>query len=479
MLTQKTDNTMSVNISKNKGTIPNSKVEQSSKESLRLNSFFAGIGGFDIGFERAGIVPVYHCEKDLYCQNILKKHWPDAVLHADVISIDPESLPLADVWTGGFPCQDVSVARGSLGRDGLRGTRSGLFYAFSHLIEARLPKVVLIENVTGLLNSHRGCDFHTVIRTLTDLGYGVAWRVMNSRYFGSPQSRPRVFVCAWLGSVEFAVNALYESTPGHVAENERRGFLTPSYDHHSGVVVPEVAYCLAATSGRHTGTDWSRSYVSYYDRVRRLTPGECEGLQGFPTGWTVPAKQFRKLADDVDTLRYHALGNAVCVPVAEWIARRIAAGLSDQKKVQGNIHLNGREQKDLKNLLPVVPGTAVRYIPLESAQKTFIEADRAYKWSTGGCAVGTSAVTASVPAGPSVPMITKLIEVIDKSDVDDWYFLSPNAAEGILRRVKSQGRTLFGPLTEALERLAERKQTLQNLQEILIENELMQVAVNA
>ena len=173
----------------------NRKSKRSPKESYRLNSFFAGIGGFDVGFERAGIRPVYHCEKDVYCSSILKKHWPDAIHHVDVADVDPRALcPRRTLWSGGFPCQDVSVARGWLGRDGLRGARSGLFYAFRHLIEAQVPKVVVIENVTGLLSSHQGCDFPTtVIRALTDLGYGVAWRIMNSRYFGSPQSRPRVF----------------------------------------------------------------------------------------------------------------------------------------------------------------------------------------------------------------------------------------------------------------------------------------------
>lgn len=438
-----------------KGQGPVARPGRSKLRSPRLNSFFAGIGGFDLGFERAGIVPVFHCERDAYCTNILKKHWPDALHDDDVANTDLHDLPDADVWAGGFPCQDVSVARGWLGRAGLRGERSGLFYAFRDLIEAKRPKVVVIENVTGLLSSHNGCDFQTVIRALTSLEYGVAWRVMNSRYFGSPQSRPRVFICAWQGSVALAVNALYEPTPGHVDQNERRGFLEPSFDPASGVVVPEVAYCLAATSGRHTGTDWSRSYVSYFDRVRRLTPAECEGLQGFPSGWTLPDPGFNRTADDVDTLRYHALGNAVCVPVAEWIGRRIAAGLNVPRERPVRVKGNTLEHL-LRDLLPVEP-RAVRPVPLLSAQTAFLETGSSYKWSTGGCAVGSMAVTAAVPSGPSAPVISKFIEVVDKSVVDDWYFLSPNAAEGILRRVKSQGRTLFGPLAEALQRLAEKR----------------------
>jgi DNA (cytosine-5)-methyltransferase 1 len=448
---------MSAKVSKTKGSTRKQKSGKPRSASFRLNSFFAGIGGFDTGFEQAGITPAYHCEMDEYCQSVLKKHWPDALCDDDVTKVDADKLPEAEVWSGGFPCQDVSVARGWLGRDGLRGARSGLFYAFRHLIEAKLPKVVVLENVTGLLSSHNGCDFHTVVRALTDLGYGVAWRVMNSRYFGSPQSRPRVFVCAWKGSVELAVNALYEKTPGHVAKDERKGFLTPSYDRSSGVRVPEVAYCLAATSGRHTGTDWSRSYVAYHDRVRRLTPVECEGLQGFPASWSVPGEDFTESPDDVDTRRYHALGNAVCVPVIEWIGRRIAAGLRS-KKARSLKSLKGKtELEKLKALLPVVPGTDIKSVPLDDPQTAFVATETTYKWSTGGCAIGTSAITAPVPSGPAKPITSKFIDVVETGDVDDWYFLSPNAAEGILRRVRSQGRTLFKPLAEALERLADKK----------------------
>jgi DNA (cytosine-5)-methyltransferase 1 len=243
------------------------------------------------------------------------------------------------------------------------------------------------------------------------------------------------------------------------------------------VVVPEVAYCLAATSGRHTGTDWSRSYVSYVDRVRRLTPAECEGLQGFPVGWTVPDKLAKRVAEDVDTLRYHALGNAVCVPVVEWIGRRISAGLSkstSRSPVNGRVSAKAQEEL-LKGLLPV-EAAAARTIALKGAQTAFVDTDTTYKWGAGGCAVGAMAVTAAVPSGPTIPVISKFIDVIEKGGVDDSYFLSPNAAEGILRRVRSQRRTLFGPLAEALERLAQRKRSSPGELELAIEDELVRVA---
>ncbi len=98
-------------------------------------------------------------------------------------------------------------------------------------------------------------------------------------------------------------------------------------------MTPSLAYCLYACSARHTGTDWSRNYVSYpHGRVRRLLPIECERLQGFPEGWTIPEKLDINDPDTVNTLRYHALGNAVTVPVAAWLAGRIRAYLTTADK---------------------------------------------------------------------------------------------------------------------------------------------------
>jgi DNA (cytosine-5)-methyltransferase 1 len=100
--------------------------------------------------------------------------------------------------------------------------------------------------------------------------------------------------------------------------------------------VKKLAHCLYACSARHTGTDWSRNYAIYPDgRVRRFVPVECERLQGFPDGWTIPPddSKFRN-TDDLDSMRYHALGNAVTVPVAEWLASRIKSFLLNTSRVE-------------------------------------------------------------------------------------------------------------------------------------------------
>ena len=296
-----------------------------SKSKLTVNSFFAGIGGFELGFQRSGIRPAFHCEIQRYCNSVLQRHWPKTPCVGDILKVTADSIPSADVWCGGFPCQDVSVARGWLGRDGLKGKNTGLFYPFAELVKAKLPPVVVMENVTGLLNSHDGRDFAVILQTFQELGYGVAWRVLNTRYFGAPQSRPRVYICAWRNSARQAFDVLFEAGATFHPENQRLGFLRQTTCKKTGAHVPEVAFCLAATSGRHTGTDWSRSYISYHDEVRRLTPTECERLQGFPEGWTLPNEDFHLSDDAIDTLRYHAIGNAVSVPVVEWVAGRLHA----------------------------------------------------------------------------------------------------------------------------------------------------------
>ncbi|MEN6350366.1 MAG: DNA (cytosine-5-)-methyltransferase [Syntrophomonas sp.] len=422
---------------------------------FRFNSFFAGIGGFDLGFELAGISPSFHCEINDFCKSVLSRHWPDLPNIADIKDVKIENLPDAEVWCGGFPCQDVSVARGGQGRDGLSGKNSGLFYPFLKLIKQKLPQVVVLENVTGLLNSHGGQDFKIVISSLTELGYGVAWRVMNARYFGAPQSRPRVFICAWKDRVDLAVHALYEREGGAPVKNERKGFVTPTKCKITGAAVPFISYCLAATSGRHTGTDWSRTYVSYIDKVRRLTPIECEGLQGFPSGWSLPEKDYPLCDDEIDTLRYHAIGNAVCVAVVRWIGNRIALGLAEKiRDFDLRDKFNSSSHKEITEHFKDFYHSTVNNIKELKYGNGNME--QTIRWKNGGAAYSKWCLEAKTSPSPNKSIEKKLIDIIEKRSVEEKYFLSPNAATGILRRVSSQGRILFKPLYEALERLAEK-----------------------
>lgn len=313
----------------------------STSAPFTVASFFSGIGGLDLGFERAGSEVVSQCEIDTFCNAILQKQWPNVLRFRDVKKIqDPRTIPAADVWIGGFPCQDVSLAR--MGpRAGLRGSRSGLFNDFARLLAEVRPKVFVIENVPGLLSSHGGRDFGIVLRTLAGIGYGVAWRMLNSRYFAVPQSRQRIYLVGCYRDDVGAGEILFEPEcgEGNASQGKPNGstpispFKEVLGDTRKGPVYQRIAYCLYACSARHTGTDWSRTYVTYPDgAVRRLTPRECEGIQGFPVDWTLPEEPAYDI-DKLDSLRYYALGNAVTVPVAQWLAQRIRSYLGGRECV--------------------------------------------------------------------------------------------------------------------------------------------------
>lgn len=292
-------------------------------------SFFSGIGGFDLGFERAGMKSVFLCEKKAFCRRVLHQRFPGVKIEEDVTVVEPAAIPDADVWTAGFPCQDLSLAR--MGpRAGLRGNQSGLFHDIAALVRARRPEVVVFENVHGLLTSHRGRDFAIVLKTMDELGYGVAWRVFNSQHFRIPQSRKRVYIVAVHRDPTGAGQILFEPerSDRDIEASRSDGKKSPSLfqtvlgDPVKGPLVKGRAHCIYAESARHTGTDWSRNYVWYPSgRVRRFTPAEVERVQGFPDGWTdVPVIG----KEDADSLRYHAVGNSVTPQVAEWLGTRIS-----------------------------------------------------------------------------------------------------------------------------------------------------------
>jgi len=199
-------------------------------------SLFAGIGGFDLGLERAGMVSAAQVEIDAHCQRVQVAHFPNAERYSDVRRVGRDNLPAADLICGGFPCQDVSVAGK---REGLAGERSGLWFEFHRVLSECRPEWVVVENVPGLLSSNGGRDFAAILRGLVELGYGVCWRILDAQYFGVAQRRRRVFVVGHLGDGR-AAEVLFEreSGPGDTAPSREAGQRT--------------AYSLAA-SVRKTG----------------------------------------------------------------------------------------------------------------------------------------------------------------------------------------------------------------------------------
>ena len=160
---------------------------------------FAGIGGFRAGLTRAGgFVCIGHCEIDKYAnQSYMAAHAPkeSEVYYADARSIRPEDMPDFDLLCGGFPCQSFSVAGKRKGFDDTRGT---LFFEIARILGCKKPAYVLLENVPGVLSHDKGRTFAVILNTLCELGYCVEWAVLNSKDFGVPQSRKRVFLVGYL-----------------------------------------------------------------------------------------------------------------------------------------------------------------------------------------------------------------------------------------------------------------------------------------
>lgn len=177
-------------------------------------SFFSGVGGVDLGLERAGFRTVSFSEIDPYACAVLAQRWPGVPNLGSILGIareprrgvmvgEPDAqggreyephggIPAAILWSGGFPCQDLSIAGKRRGMGA--GTRSGLAFAFLELVAVHRPRAVLLENVPGLLSSHGGRDMAALIGALVELGYGVGYRVLDARHFGVPQRRRRVFI---------------------------------------------------------------------------------------------------------------------------------------------------------------------------------------------------------------------------------------------------------------------------------------------
>lgn len=195
-------------------------------------SLFAGVGGFDLALERNGIKVVASVEIDKNARSVLAKHFPNSQLFNDVTEVTGEQLiragfnPHDGIITGGFPCQDLSVAGK---RAGLSGERSGLFFEIARLLDETKAQYFILENVPGLLSSNGGADMALVIQTLVELGYSLSWRTLDAQYFGVPQRRKRVFIVGSLGDdwrTPAEILSIREGRRGYLEASKQKGQAT-------------------------------------------------------------------------------------------------------------------------------------------------------------------------------------------------------------------------------------------------------------
>jgi len=276
-----------------------------------------------------GWEPAFFSEIEQFPREVLAHHYPEVPCHGDFTTIREDDYGSIELLVGGTPCQSFSIA-------GLRGgmddERGNLALEFIKLAQRKWPKWVVWENVPGVLSSNGGRDFGSFLGALAEIGYGFAYRVLDAQYFGVAQRRRRVFVVGYLGDWRRAAAVLFEreSLSGNPAPSREKGEkVAPDAEISSGSD-PELMATLCAKDNEKWGcnqwVDEGKAIICPTPNrhgVRRLTPTECERLQGFPDGFTqIPYRN--KPADKCpDGPRYKALGNSMAVPVMRWIGERI------------------------------------------------------------------------------------------------------------------------------------------------------------
>lgn len=285
---------------------------------MKFLELCAGIGGFRVALENVGCECVGYSEIDKHAIKLYSAFFNDERNFGDVTKIEAEKLPDFELLVGGFPCQAFSIAGKRGGFDDTRGT---IFFDFARIMKAKKPKFAIFENVKGLLNHDEGKTYETMLRTLDEIGYDAQWGILNTRFHGLPQNRERVYIVANFRE-RSATKILFErgnDITNKVARTQQSiigDYYTKSGKTHqrSGVLNENsIAPCLTVSDCKEP------RMVKIGDKVRRLTPKECFRLQGFKDEMV---KLGYKLGIS-DTQLYKMAGNAVSVPVVEWVAQRV------------------------------------------------------------------------------------------------------------------------------------------------------------
>jgi len=274
---------------------------------MTFGSLFAGIGGLDLGLERAGMTCKWQVEIDEYASQVLEKHWPNVPRWDDVCTFPPKVADWSvDLICGGFPCQDISLAgKGA----GLAGERSGLFYELIRVVREVGPRIVLLENVSALLV--RGIN--DVLGTLASIGYDAEWHCIPAAYVGAPHIRDRVFIIGCSNTQREGADRSSETrkpiVTSEVVQRIQQGWVNPSAQGQVSNPHPNGNRWSKAT--RIDGNQAQQGGESWRDSQRLCRwsspPGVCRVVDGVPSV--------------LDRLR--GLGNAVVPQVAELIGRAI------------------------------------------------------------------------------------------------------------------------------------------------------------
>lgn len=273
----------------------------------KLGSLFAGIGGFELGLERAipGLETIWQVEQEPFCQRVLNKHWPNAQIYSDVREVGAHNLEPVDILCGGFPCQDISLANNK--GEGLNGKKSGLWFEMGRLVCELRPRIVVMENVAAI--TIRGLD--RVLGSLAEMGYDAEWGIISARDMGAPHLRKRWFCVAYLSNSmrERSRQAMYRRPPQDDSPGQKiLGRRSPS---------------CKKTLSHSDGTFAQRSQLPGGEKERSINaPGYTPWSKGYS------GSEFLRMVDGIsyrlDKNRLKALGNAIVPQCSELIGQYIA-----------------------------------------------------------------------------------------------------------------------------------------------------------
>ena len=319
-------------------------------KKLRCASFFAGVGGIDMGFSKAGnFKTVYANEFDPYPVKTFELNFPIKADCRDIHSVQASEIPDFDIMLAGFPCQAFSVAGLRKGFDDEKG-RGTLFFELIRIIKEKKPEIVFLENVKNLVGHDNGNTFSVILEQLKKEGYHVKFAVLNAMEYGNiPQNRERIYIVGFKDEEKYRnfdfpmpvkLTSKLEDIIDFDSKLDEKFYYTPGK--YKGDIYDQLAVAMDDDRAVY---QWRRKYVRKNKNgvvptltanqgegghnvcliktkhgIRKMTPHECFNTQGFP-------KDFKLPEDMSDARLYKQAGNSVCVTVIERIAKNIAKAM--------------------------------------------------------------------------------------------------------------------------------------------------------
>lgn len=327
--------------------------------TMKCASFFAGVGGIDLGFEKSGFFKtVYANEFDPYPAQTMEENFPDIKVDIrDINEVKSDEIPDFDVMLAGFPCQAFSVAGYRQGFDDEKG-RGVLFFELLRIIHEKKPRIVFLENVKNLVGHDNGNTFSVIKSSLENAGYSVKSQVLNAMEYGNtPQNRERIYIVAFMNDSDYTnfdfpcpikrtktirdvidfdnkVDEKYYYTPGKY-KSEVYEKLIEAMDDEDAIYQYRRVYVRKNKSGvvpTLTANQGEGGHnvclVKTKYGIRKMTPHECFNTQGFPSNFKLPELSDSKL--------YKQAGNSVCVSVIERIANNIEKSINLTDDIKNN-----------------------------------------------------------------------------------------------------------------------------------------------